>query len=519
MLDIQSNNKRIAKNTLFLYMRMIMQLAIGLYTSRVVLHALGVNDYGIYNVIGGVVAIFSFINGSMSTATNRYLSFELGSKDSDKTRMRQVFCTAEIIHIVIAIIFVLISEVVGILYIRNVMVLPDERIYASLWLLQFSLFTSLIQIISVPYNAAIIAHERMSAFAYIAILEAVFQLSIAILVDDTYIFDRLILYGLLQMISQLIIRVIYGLYCNRHFEETKGKWLFDKKLSTEISKFAMWIMNGSLAVVGYTQGLNLLLNFFFGPAVNAARGLAVTVQTKMSGFCSNFQMAVKPQITKQYAAGSYSYMHTLVYNSSVYSVLLMFFLSFPLMLESSFVLRIWLGEVPEYTQDFVILTLCVSIIESLRDPINTCIHATGNIKKFQLIEGTLSLLVLPLAYVALWAGYGPVSVFVVQFIIFVLLQVVRVFLVCPAISMRKRDYFNNIVIKSLFVIIPSVIIVVPLKFLLNGTNEVVEFFIVGFSSCLCVLGLTYFLVLSKDDKKKLMAYCKNHIFKYNCMKL
>ena len=327
MPDTISNNKRIAKNTVYLYLRMIIQLIVGLYSSRILLQALGVSDYGIYNVVGGVVAMFSFLNGSMATATDRFLAYELGNGEINQTQMRKVFSTALLIHFVVAFLFLVLCETVGLWYMYNMLVVPTDRFNAALWVFQFSIITGIISIISVPYNATIVAHERMNAFAYIAIVEVTIQLFIALFLNYTNIGDNLIIYGLLLMISQLIIRLIYGIYCKRHFTEVSGKYLFDKDLCKEMSKFSFWILNGSVAVVGYTQGLNLLLNYFFGPVVNAARGIAVIVQTKMMGFCSNFQMAVNPQIIKLYAEKDYKNMHQLVCSSSLFSFFSSFIIS------------------------------------------------------------------------------------------------------------------------------------------------------------------------------------------------
>lgn len=509
----ENNNTRIAKNTMFLYLRMIIQLIVGLYTSRVILHALGITDYGIYNVVGGVVALFSFLNGSMGTATNRYLAYELGRENVDKVKMRHVFSTALIIHICVAAIFLLLCETVGLWYMYHVLVVPPERLSASLWVFQFSIITSIVAIISVPYNATIIAHEKMSAFAYITIIEAFILLFIALIVSVTKHFDRLLLYGILVLISQMFIRLLYTKYCNKHFNEVKGKLFFDKDLFFDMSKFAFWILNGGIAVVGYTQGLNLLLNFFFGPAVNAARGVAVTVQTKIISFCNNFQMAVNPQIIKSYAEGNLEYMHKLICYSSVFSFYLVFLLSFPIIIECEHILGLWLKEVPEYTGIFVRLTLGVGIIDSLRMPLNTSIHATGNISKFQLIEGTTSLAILPIAYVFLKFGCPPVSVFIVQLVLFVIIQMERVLIVCPAIKMKKILYVKVVLVKVVLVVFAASIIpclfnryyVTDYEYLKMVLN-----IIVSISSTLFVV---YFIGTDKDLRKKVKEMVLNKIKK------
>lgn len=505
------NNKRIAKNTIYLYTRMIFQLVVGLYTSRVILNALGIIDFGIYNIVGGVVAMLSFINGSMGAATTRFLTFELG-KRNDPIKMRQVFSTALFIHLGVCVLFLLIGEVLGLWYIYNKLVFPIERLNAVLWVFQFSMITSLIAIINVPYNAVIISHEKMNTFAYLSIYEVVMQLVIAIIVKFIPA-DKLISYGFALMLVQLSIVILYRKYCILHFKETRGKIIFDSKLSKEMIRFAFWIMNGSLAFVSYTQGLNLLLNLFFGPAINAARGIAVTVQTKVTGFCNNFQMAINPQITKSYAADNFNYTHELIYNASKYSLYLVFLLSFPLILETDYILKIWLGIVPSYTATFVRLTLLIGIIDALRMPLITAIHATGRIKLFQLIEGSSLLLILPISYFFLKFGASPVSVFVVQLIIFILVQIERVFIVCPAIYMKKKKYLKNVVWDSLKVIIPAMTLPIILKLNPLTTNTFLSFIISATVAVLSTVISIYFIGLKSDMRMRIktLIMTKIHI--------
>ena len=494
-----SNNKRIAKNVGVLYFRMIFQLLVSLYTSRVILQTLGFTDFGIYNVVGGVVGMFDFLNGSMGTATSRFLTFELGKNES-KERIRLVFSTALIIHIIICVLVVLLSETIGLWYIENKLVIPEGRIYATHIVYQCTIFTSVLAILNVPYNADIISHEKMNAFAYIAILEVLVNLIIVISIQFVDL-DRLIVYAICILLLKVGIRITYVIYCSKFFPETRGKICFDKDLFKKMASFAAWIMNGSLSVVCYTQGLNLLLNAFGGPIVNAARGIAVQVQSKIMGFCSNFQIAMSPQIIKKYASGEITYMHSLVINSSKFSFLLIYFFSFPIILEVSYILKLWLVEVPQYTKEFVVLTLCIGMISSLQNPINTAIHATGNIKKFQLIEGTVSLLVLPVAYIALKLGYNPISVFVIQLSIFIILQVIRVFIVCPAIQMRKMMYFTQVVWVLMKVVIPSALLVILIKYIMEDCNKISEFIVVMLSSCIIIAFFTYCFAL--DSKLKL----------------
>ena len=313
MTDTSANNKRIAKNTLLLYIRMLFLMAVSLYTSRVVLQALGVEDFGIYNVVGGVVAMFGFLNAAMSSSTQRYLTFELGR--GDMSRLRTVFCTSVNIHALISLVIVLLAETIGLWFFYQKMIIPEERLNAAMWVYQFSVLSSVVMVMNVPYNASIVAHERMSAFAYISILEVLLKLLIVFLLQ-VVCWDRLAFYAFLVFLVQLGIRFIYGIYCRKHFKETAFRWLWDKVMFREMLSFAGWNLWGNCAGVAFTQGINLLLNMFFGPVVNAARGIAVQVQSAVQQFSLNFQTAVNPQITKSYAVQDYGYMHSLIFRSS-----------------------------------------------------------------------------------------------------------------------------------------------------------------------------------------------------------
>ena len=317
------NNKRIAKNTLLLYFRMLLMMAVSLFTSRVVLNTLGVEDFGIYSVVGGVVGMFVFINNSMSSATQRYITFALGK--GDKNRLQTVFSTTLQIHSLIAVIIVLLGETVGLWFLYNKMQIPADRMDAALWVMQCSIVSMVVMIVSVPYNADVIAHEKMSAFAYISILEVVLKLAIVYLLL-VFSYDKLILYAILILMIQILIRFCYSIYCNKHFEETKYKHVWDKKLFKEMTGFAGWSLFGNMAGVLFGQGLNMLLNVFFGPVVNAARAVAVQVQGAIQQFVANFQTALNPQITKTYAAGELNEMHRLMFRSARFSFYLLFFL-------------------------------------------------------------------------------------------------------------------------------------------------------------------------------------------------
>ena len=446
-----SSNKRIAKNTLVLYLRMIFILCVGLYTSRIVLNTLGVEDYGLYNVVGGFVAFFSFLNGAMATATQRFITFELARNDLNK--QISTFSTAVIIHILIAILVVIIAETIGLWFVYNKLVIPAERLTAAVWVYHFSVLTIFMSIISIPYNAAIIAHERMSAFAYISILDVVLKLVVVYLLTLVS-FDRLIFYAALLFGISLLDRLIYGIYCNRHFPEARLKMIFDKTIFKEMTNIAGWSLFGNIAGVLYTQGLNVLLNLFFGPAVNAARGIAVTIQGVVTGFVSNFQMALHPQITKNYAIGDMKRMHSLIYASSKYSFFLLLIIALPIMIETQTILTLWLKIVPEHTVWFTRIILCILLIDALSNPLMVSSQAVGRVKVYQSVVGGLLLLILPVAYVALRLGGNPETVFVVHLIFALLALVCRVIIVGRMVSFSFYDFIRKVLfpVTSVFIL-------------------------------------------------------------------
>ena len=502
MSSNSTNNKRIAKNTLLLYMRMMFTIAIGLYTGRVVLNALGITDYGIYNVVGGVIAMLGFLIGSMSSASSRFITYDLGK--GDITVMKRTFGNILSIHFIIAGVILLFGETIGLWFVLNKLQIPAERMTAALWVYQFSVFTSILSVISVPYNAAIIAHERMKAFAYIGIVDAVLKLLIAYVLLIVP-FDRLKVYALLFFCIQVFDRIVYGVYCTRHFQETKAKPTFNGKLFKEIFGFAVWTMNGNLAVIGYTQGINILLNMFFGPAVNAARGVAVQVQVVVQNFCNNFQMALNPQLTKSYAQNDLQHMHQLLKVSSKFSFLMILFISLPLMLEAPLVLKWWLGVVPEHTDNFLRLILCSSMLITLSNPLVVSVHATGRIKRFQAIEGTMLLCIVPIAYLLLkLLGIPPEYVFCVHIVVEACTQYARMRIVLPMIGMRVVEYVNEVVVPLVKVVVLAPIL--PLLVYHLTEQSVATFFLVCVVSVLSVSACVYFIGCTKREQE--FAYKK-----------
>lgn len=494
-MDTTANNRRIAKNTLLLYFRMIFMMLVSLYTSRVVLDTLGVEDYGIYNVVGGVVAMFGFINGAMSTSTQRYLTFELGRGDA--ACLRRVFCTSLFIHALISLLVVILAETAGLWFFYHKMVIPAARMGAAMWVYQFSILATVVMIMSVPYNASIIAHERMSAFAYISVLEVVLKLLVVYLLQIGS-WDKLALYAVLIFVVQLGIRALYGMYCSRHFDETRFRRLWDKTLFREMLGFAGWNLWGNCAGVAFTQGVNLLLNMFFGPVVNAARGISVQVQAAISQFSINFQTAMNPQITKSYAVHDYDYMHSLIFRSSKFTFYLLLLLSLPVMLETDSILRLWLGTVPEHTVTFIRLMLCVTIIDSVANPLMISASATGRVRLYQGVVGGILLCILPLSYLVLKLGGHPASVFVVHLCVCIVAFIVRLYIIRPMIRLSLRNYCRRVVVPCLSVALLAVILPLVLKILLP--EGIPAFLAICLICLLCVSLAAYWLGLSISER-------------------
>lgn len=494
-IDSQSNNKRIAKNTLLLYARMLFLMVVSLFTSRVNLHSLGVADFGIYNVVGGVVAMFSMFSGALSVAISRNITYELGRGDNEK--LSKVFSTAVNIQVALAIFIVILAEIVGIWFLNNKMVIPEERLYAANWVMHCSIITFAINLISVPYNADIIAHERMSAFAYISILEASLKLGIAYFLFISPV-DKLITYAVLLACVSLVLRLIYGIYCNRHFEETHYHFVYDKPLLKSMLGFAGWSMFGLVAYTGYTYGLNVLLNVFFGPVVNAARGIVVQVQTAVQQFAQNFQMALNPQIIKNYASNNLERMHTLIFASSKYCYFMLLMFAIPIIIEAPQLLSLWLGIVPEHTVNFLRLIMLIITFDSLGSSISTAQQATGKIKVYQIIVGGIMLMIVPVAWIWLKLGGTPETVYIVYFVACVLAHVSRMLIIRNMINLSIRKYIVEVMVPIIIVTISSLI--VPVVVYNSIPDTILSFFIVCAVSVLSVLTCVYLIGLKGSER-------------------
>ncbi|MBA7934715.1 lipopolysaccharide biosynthesis protein [Klebsiella sp. RHBSTW-00215] len=490
-----SSGKRLAKNTVFLYIRMIFMMLITLYSSRIVLKELGIIDFGLYNVIGGVVLLFSFLNGAMTAATQRFLSYELGKLiDSN---VGAVFKACLHVHLVIALIVFVFGELIGLWMVNYLLKIPQGMFYAANIVFQFSLLTVVISVISIPYNALIIAFERMSVFSYISILDALLKLLAAFILIFLSV-NKLVYYAVMLFIFSLMIRFVYALYCKFFIVEIRSSNQYSKEFVWELTRFASWNLVGNLAVVTYTQGINILLNVLFGSPVNAARALALQVQTAIIGFSSSFQMAINPQITKTYSSGKLDEMHSLIFISSKLSFLLIFLLSFPILIETKFVLVLWLGQLPDYATEFCRIALLISIVEATSNPLIISAQATGNIKKYQLTVGGVLLLIIPISYAVAQITSSPISVFYVQVIVTILAQIIRLLFVRNMVSISLRKYFIKIVGRAIiFSVVVSIVPYCMTKFIEDGWERFIytslAFYFISFFSI-------YYIYLDKDEK-------------------
>ena len=501
-----SENKRLAKNTVFLYIRMLFNMAIALYTSRIVLSTLGVEDYGIYNVVGGIVSLTTFLNGMMTAATQRFLNIEIGRNNSNN--ITKVFSTSLQIHMGICLIVLLIAETAGIWFLNSRINIPLDRLYAANWVFQFSMLSSLIAILSAPYNAAIIAYEKMSVFAYISIFEVSFKLFIVYLLMFSPI-DKLIFYALLLFIVQLIVRFIYGYYVSRHFKSCHYQNIYEKKLLKEMLSFASWSFMGIVSGIGYTQGISIILNIFFGVTVNAARGITTQVQGAIQGFITNFQVAVNPQLYKSYAINDLNRMTNLIYSSSRFSFYLMLILSLPIFFEVEPILTLWLKNVPDHTSEFVRYILLIMLFETLTNPIIVAINATGQIKKCQLIVGLLLLSILPISCVAFKFNCPPESAYLIQFIMLFCAQVARFLILKPMINISLKEYFRRVVFNVLLVFVVAGII--PLFIYVLLPQSIFTIISVMVSSIISTMLAVYFIGMNIDERQSVRKLVRKTI--------
>jgi O-antigen/teichoic acid export membrane protein len=478
---------------------MLITMGVSLYTSRVVLATLGIEDFGIYNVVGGVVAMFGFLNGTLASGTQRFLTFELGRKNFDK--LKKTFSASLNIHILLSIAVLILAETVGLWFLNHKINIPTGRENAALWVYQFSVFAGILSIIQVPYNASIIAHERMNVYAYVSIIDAVLKLAVVYLLLVSG-YDKLITYALLIFIVSVITMSIYWIYCKRQYPECRFGSVSDRTLYKSMLSFSGWNILGCAAAVGATQGINILLNLFFGPVVNAARGIAVQVSGAVTSFVTNFQTAVNPQIVKLYAVGKIEELHILLFQNAKFSFSLMWLLLLPVLLKLEIILQIWLVEVPEHAALFCRLILLQVLISCTQRPFVMAIHAIGKMKLANLTGGIVLLLVLPVSYLLLKNGkpvYSPLIVYIVAYIITSCIELCLLYkwIKLPVLHLIRATYM------PIFLIF---VCTLPVSLLANyySKDDVMSLIWVSLLSILSVAISTYYIAFSKAMRRVIL---------------
>lgn len=489
-------------------------MGISLYTSRVILAALGVEDYGIYNVVGGIVSLFAFINGAMSLTTQRYIAYELGQ--GKENQVRRVFSTCVMIHGLIAVLIFILAESIGWYLLEAHLTIPPERMRAACWVYQFSILNCIIMTLSTPYNGAIVAYEKMQAFAYISLLEAVLRLMVAFII--TYRFsDKLIVYAFLLSLTQLLVRMCYTLYCKLQIPAIRFSRNFDRSKFKQILGFSGWALFNNASIIACGQGINILLNMFFNPAVNAARGIAVQVEIAVSSFSRNFQMAINPQITKNYALNDWAQFHSLVMTSSKYAYFLMLLLSLPILLETNYVLGFWLTSVPAYSVEFIRIILIISLVNTLSESLNAGVSATGKIKYFQTVSGLLFIGVLPVSFYLFKIWPYPLLVFGVYFTVSIVVYLYKLFYSVRNIELSFPTYCKKVLIRIAFVTLVVSLIATRLKPLL-AVHSFADFVgsVIAYASL--TLMTIFLLGLTKQEKHKVACQLKKVIYWVNSEK-
>lgn len=484
-----------------LYFRMILTMLVSLYTSRVVLNTLGVEDYGTYTIVGGAVSMFGFLNGAMASATQRFLSFDLGREDY--VQLRKTFNAAQITHFGIALLVLALAETVGLWFVKNYLVIPDGRMDAAIWVYHFTVLALMVTIIQTPYNAVLIARERMSVYAYISILEVLLKLLIVFML--TWIaYDKLKLYGVLLFGVTVIVATIYRIYTRRNFDETKLEVVRDRALYKSMISFSGWNLVGGSAMVLKGQGVSIVLNMFFGTAVNAAQGIANQVYGAIYSFVGNFQMASNPQIIKSYASENKDYMNSLIIRTSKFSFYLLFILTLPVILEIDYILKLWLKLVPDYTAVFAVLALINAMIDAVSGPLITTVQATGKVKVYQVVVGTTFILNLPLSYILLKNGFAPSSVYALNICITALVLIQRLFFVRNLVKeFSVGKYIKLVLIKN----VPVVLLAFFIPFLLTIKMEsgFARFLLVLMTSIASSVFAIYSIGLNSGEKEFVKA--------------
>ena len=504
-----TSNKTIAKNTMFLYIRMAIVMVVTFYTSRVILQVLGASDYGIYNVVGGIVTMMAFLNSALGSSSSRFLTYELGTGNMEQ--LKKTFSASLNLHIAVSILVFIVGETIGLWFLYEKLVIPEERMNAAFWVYQISIFTTMVSFTQVPFNASLIAHENMSVYAYVGLYEAISKLLIVYLLLISP-FDYLIVYAVLLMLNSFGVQMFYRFYTRRKYEECRFRWVKDKELYKKLSNYSGWDLFGNCAVICQNQGINILLNLFFGPVVNAARAITFQIQGALNQFVNNFLTAVRPQVVKSFAAKDYDRMYGLTFTAAKYSYLLMLALMLPLCFEISFVLKIWLGDnIPDYTFEFSTIVMITYLMETFHSASLMSYHAIGRIKTGNIIGGSMMILALPVSYLCLKFGLPPYSVFMAVFCINFIQMFFGWWLIRRYVSFEWNTLIKTTYLPTILITIMSCIM--PFIIVLNMTESWLRFIFVVISIELPLIFMTYFIAIEKDERAKIKNIIYNKITK------
>ncbi len=500
MQKTAGNNKRIAKNTLMLYIRMGLIMLMTLYLSRVILNILGVEDYGIYNVIAGFVLMFSFLTSTISSGTSRFFAYEIGVGNEEK--LSRYFKLSLLSFGILSVIILVLAETVGLWFIKNLLVIPPGRVSAAILVYHFSILGFIVSMFSIPYKSLIIAYEKMDFYAYMGIVEVALNLLIVFVLTKLPV-DKLELYAILLFALNGLTTFCYYLYCRLNYSTSRYSFFWEKSMFKEFFSYSFWIIIGSLSVLLRGQGVNILLNLFFGPTINAARGIAYQVQSAINQFVSNFYMACRPQITKLYAAGEKEQMMQLIFSSSRICYLLTLIFTLPIYLETPTILKLWLNTVPAYTVVFTRLILISIIIDTISYPFQAAVSATGKVKWYQLITGGIIVSALPLSYITLKQGYSPETVFYITIITVFTAQISRLFFMKFLLNMSIMSFMRNVVSRMVFTSFISAIL--PTMIYYNMQPGICRLSCIVFASLISVVTLSFIIGMPPNERNAIIT--------------
>ena len=497
----KTNNKTIAKNTLFLYFRMMFTMVISLFTSRIILQKLGVDDYGIYQAVGGVVGFLSFINGALATGSSRFLTYALGEGNAEK--LKRTFSTTLNIHIIIAIMVVIVAETIGLWFLYHKMVIAPERMTAAVYTYHLSILTAVFTLTQVPYNATIVAHEKMSIYAYMSIFEVSAKLLICYLLTIGN-FDRLMMYATLLLVVQVGCMCFYRFYCTHHFEEARFSFSFDKKIFKEIAGFSGWSMFANASIALNSQGVLILLNMFFAPAVVAARAISLQVNMAANQFVSNFRQAANPQIVKKYASGDYEGSKHLLLESTKYSYYMMYLIALPVCLLAYPLLKLWLGVVPDYTVPFLQIVIVQSLFQVFDTSFYTALYAKGRLRENALTSPTLGFMIFPITYVFFKLGYSPLVLSWTSLVIYAILGIiVKPWLIIKIVDYKCSEIWS--VYRSCLIVTVASLPIPIIIYKLVDTSQIVYFILLGLVCLISVALSSFFFGIDKEMRKKVLG--------------